>query len=128
MMRLRAYITRSDFLLLVTVLVLAGLLFVVSSRWLVSPGTQVEILAGEKTVGVYPLDQDRVVEVMGRLGKTVVEIKGGRARIRSSPCPNKLCMHMGELGAAGGCVVCAPNQVVLRLRSAPVDGVDAVSR
>jgi len=127
-MRLRAYITWSDLFLVAALLALAGFLFFVSSRWIVSRGPQVEILAGEKSVGVYPLDQDRVIEVTGPLGKTEVEIRDGRARIRSSPCLNKICMRMGELGAAGGCIVCAPNEVVLRLRSGPVDGLDAVSR
>jgi len=120
--------TAGDAVLLVSTLVLSAVLFFFMPRWVLSGGAEVEILAHDKVVGRYALDSDREVRVAGPLGTTVVEIKGGNAAIRSSPCPNKFCVHMGEFGTEGGVLVCVPNEVVVRIGTEPREGLDAVTR
>jgi hypothetical protein len=53
---------------------------------------------------------DRIVEVPGPLGDTVVEIRAGQVRVQSDPSPRQLCVRQGWLGA-GETAVCLPNQV-----------------
>jgi hypothetical protein len=127
-MKAKAYITFADWILVVTILALATSLFFMIPRWVVSGGTEVEVYSSNKIVGRYPLHEDRIVEIPGPLGKTVVQIKNGKARIKSSPCPNKICIHMGEFGTEGGILVCVPNEVVVRVGSNRSKGLDAVSR
>ncbi|KKM11665.1 hypothetical protein SY88_07880 [Clostridiales bacterium PH28_bin88] len=57
--------------------------------------------------------EDRLIPVRGPLGVTVVEIKAGKARIVSSPCPDPH-WHQGWISRAGEFRVCIPNQVVIR--------------
>jgi len=127
-MKAKAYITLGDWALVAAILAVAVSLFFMIPRWVLSGGTEVEVYSSNNIVGRYPLHQDRTVEIPGPLGKTIVRIKEGRARIESSPCPNKICIHMGEFGTEGGILVCVPNEVVVRVGSDRAKGLDAVSR
>jgi hypothetical protein len=73
-----------------------------------------------------PLDTDERLEVPGPMGTTVVEILGGRARVTESPCPNGICISMGEIEDPGRSVVCVPNEVLVTIEGAAAQ--DAVTR
>ena len=53
---------------------------------------------------------DRNVTVPGPLGKTVVEIKDGRVRVKSDPGLHQNCVKQGWLGP-GEVAICLPNRV-----------------
>jgi len=79
--------------------------------------------------GIYrevPLRQDAEIRVPGPLGESLVEVRSGRVTMVWSPCPNKLCMHMGEAHRPGESIVCVPNRVSVVIRS-PQSDIDAVS-
>lgn len=79
--------------------------------------------------GLYrevPLHEDGDIRVPGPLGESLVEIRSGEASMAWSPCPNKLCMHVGAASRPGESVVCVPNRVSVVIRSARTD-TDAVS-
>jgi len=120
--------TVGDKTLLAAVVLIGVALFVVFPRWVLSGGVEVEVVSEDRIVGRYPLAEERLIEVPGRVGVTVVRVKGGRACIESSPCPHKTCMKMGDVGPEGGVVVCIPNEVVLRTTKPRDDGMDAVTR
>ncbi|MBI4962073.1 MAG: NusG domain II-containing protein [Desulfomonile tiedjei] len=120
--------TLADWTLVAVTLALAAAMFFTIPRWVISGGTNVEVYSGNRIVGRYPLSQDRMIEVPGPLGKTVLRIKDGRARIDSSPCPNKICIHMGEFGTEGGILVCVPNEIAVRVGNDRGQSVDAVTR
>ena len=68
-----------------------------------------------RIVGEYALNNPRSVEVTGPLGKTVIEIRPGRARVLSDPGPRQYCVRQGWLSQANALAVCAPNHVSLSL-------------
>jgi hypothetical protein len=127
-MKLNQYVTSADIILMVLVVSLAGVLFVFLPGRVVSDGTEVEVIARGKSIGRYSLTQNRLIEVPGPLGTTLVEIEKGRVLIRSSPCPHKICTRMGRLGKEGGVLACVPNEVVVRVGKELTRGLDAVSR
>jgi len=120
--------TVGDAAVLGIVVVAALVLFFVLPGRVFSDGTMVEIRSGDRLLGRFALDQDRVVEVPGPLGVTVVRIEKGSARIESSPCPKGICSHMGDVGPRGGIVACVPNEVVVTVSRERGDGLDGVSR
>jgi len=73
-----------------------------------------------------PLGHDSLFSVDGSLGPVTIRIESGRARIESSPCAGKHCVHRGWLGSDGDCAVCLPSGVWLRLES-DAPSVDAVT-
>lgn len=127
-MKTETHTTVADWVLIGSLLFLAAILFFLLPGWVLSGGTAVEIYSGEKLMGRYSLHQERKVGVPGPLGVTEVEIRGGRARVTSSPCPHKVCVHMGEIGSEGGLIACVPNKVVVQVGRGRPEGLDAVSR
>lgn len=53
---------------------------------------------------------DREITVPGPLGTTLVEIKGGRVRVKSDPGPHQICVRQGWL-MPGQVAICLPNRV-----------------
>jgi hypothetical protein len=122
------FMTAGDAVVLGLVVFSALVLLVVLPGRVLSGGTLVEIRSADGLVGQFALNGDRTVEVPGPLGTTVVQIRGGRARIASSPCPKGICRHMTDIGSEGGMVACVPNQVVVRVSGEREDGLDGVTR
>ncbi len=120
--------TVPDLVLIGALSMLAAVLFYLIPGWVLSHGTSVEIRVGEEVAGRYPLDEERTLEVKGPLGISLVKIENGRAGIVSSPCPNKLCIQMGDVGKEGGVAVCVPNKVILTVGGHRDLDLDAVSK
>lgn len=91
-------------------------------------GATVEVEVSGRRVLAIDRREVGLHTVEGPLGPTEIEIRGGEARILSSPCPLKLCRRAGWIGSAGEMAVCLPNEVVVRLPGTPGRGIDAVSR
>lgn len=75
----------------------------------------VRVVQGIHSPVDHPAWEDREFSIDGPLGTTVVEIRGGRARIVQSPCRRKLCIRAGWLDAAGDVAACVPNRVSVAL-------------
>lgn len=82
------------------------------------------VVESERRTYLYPLDQDRVVEIEGPLGITTIEIAGGRARFTDSPCPDKLCVAHGWLENSGNWTACLPNKVFAAVEGGDYDEQD----
>lgn len=59
-------------------------------------------------------------------GKMRVEVKEGRLRIANSDCPQHICRHMGWIQYSGQTIVCVPNHVLIEIKSATPQVLDAV--
>jgi hypothetical protein len=107
---------------------LAAMSFVLVPRLLNIGGSDIEVRSGNSVIGRFQLDRDQTIEVAGPLGPTSIRVEHGRAHIVSSPCPNKTCIKMGDVGKEGGIVICVPNEVLIRVGNGRSDDIDAVSR
>jgi len=56
------------------------------------------------------------IPVEGSIGKTHVSLSEGIARVTSSCCRNKICMHT-ILSDPQGMIACAPNKIIIRFES-----------
>lgn len=120
--------TIGDAVLIAFFLVLSAMLFVLLPGRLISGGSDVVVRRDDRIAGRFSLDEDRLIEVLGPIGPTSIRIEHGRARVESSPCPNKFCVHAGTVGREGGLIVCVPNRVIVTVGNGTPEGVDAVSR
>jgi hypothetical protein len=118
-----------DKLLLISLIILAvaGFFF---ARELFPLGSLVEISLDNKPLYALPKTANRNVTVMGPLGKSVVEINKGKVRMKSSPCPDQICVHQGWIER--GTIICLPNKIIITVgRDEKLyrnSGVDAVTR
>jgi len=77
---------------------------------------EVHITAEGAEYAVFPLDEDRIINVPGPLGTTAVEVKDGRVRVFDSPCPNKTCVSRGWVEGPGETIICIPNRVSITVK------------
>lgn len=122
---MRTKITIADIILIVSLL--AG-----SLTWLAvdllhrEPGLMVEIYTADGLYRTAPLAEDRLITVPGALGECTVRISDKAVHMHDSPCPNKICMQMGEIRNAGEVIICAPGRVLVKVRG-PDQAVDTLA-
>lgn len=92
-----------------------------------SPARAQVIVSGERALAL-DLSRDGEHDVPGPIGVTRVEVRGGKVRVLSSPCPRHVCRHGGWIGAPGTLLVCLPNELVIRVPGESPGGPSAVSR
>ena len=66
------------------------------------------------------------IKVPGPLGTSVVEVKPGAIRMKSSPCPEHYCTKTGWIDRPGQVVACIPNRVIIKI-SPDKESLDAIS-
>jgi len=76
---------------------------------------------------VYMLDTDRVIDVPGPLGITVVKIENSAVFVTDSACKDKLCILAPPLKKAGEWNACMPNKVFIRISGKKDNEPDSLS-
>ena len=73
---------------------------------------QVVVQVAGNEYGSYPLKEDRIIKIGEN---NLLEITGGRVRMREARCPDQTCVEQGYIKTAGESIICLPNQVVVTL-------------
>jgi len=115
---------KKDLLVLSIIFLIISLAYIISS-FHKTGGDTVLIQVDGKDFLHLSLDEDRIVKVSGPLGVSIVEIKDGRVRMLSSPCPDKLCIKEGYIDKAGQVIICIPNRIVIKIEGRA--GLDALT-
>lgn len=107
---LREHLSWADFLLIVAIIAA----IIVSAAVFIKKDERrlVHVFKDHLAVGVFPLDQDRVIRIDEH---NTVEIRDGQVRMLEADCPDKRCVKQG----AGDLlpIICLPNRVVVEIRS-----------
>lgn len=75
---------------------------------------------------LYSLDEDRILEFDGPLGRTIVIIEDRQVRVTEDPGPLQICVRDGWIDRAGEWLICLPNQVFIRIEGNQEDSeIDA---
>ncbi len=84
-------------------------------------------IKSESGLSLYSIDTNHHLEVSGPLGVTHIEIVGGKAKVVSSPCRDKLCLLKGELTKNGDWTACMPNRVYVGVQGKSEEELDGFS-
>ena len=79
---------------------------------------QIEIVSPTKTI-IHPLHKEAIIQVKGKISQMTVEVKNNRVRVISSDCHDKVCIKTGWISHGYEFILCAPNQVSIRIRFLP---------
>ncbi len=115
------------------ILLVAALLLVALAAWGLlrltrARGAEAVVTVDGATVAALPLSEDAVLTVgEGQGFSNVIEVSGGRVRVRDADCPDRLCVRTGWVSRDGESVVCLPHKLVVTVRGGEA-GPDAVSR
>lgn len=92
-------------------LVLAAAAAGIAMLWQQGSGGDLVLIKQEGRVFLQTTPRlDREVAVPGPLGVTLVEIRGGRVRVKADPGPQQVCVKQGWL-MPGEIAICLPNRV-----------------
>ena len=83
--------------------------------------SRVAITAAQKQY-LYPLDGDGLMEFLGPLGNTVVEIRDAKVRVIEDPGPRQICVTQGWISRPGEWLACLPNRVFVIIQGVPSPG------
>ncbi len=107
-------LSRSDVILILSLLLIA-LLFIAVRKYYSSKGGAVcHVTYERKVVMTVPLDKDRIFSVE-KLPNVVIEVRDGRIAFTHSDCPDQICVRTGFIGEHGQFAACLPNRIALRI-------------
>ncbi|HPE90175.1 MAG TPA: NusG domain II-containing protein [Spirochaetales bacterium] len=93
------------------------------------PPSSVLVITSGGDEWIYQLSQDRVIEVPGLIGVSIVGIHDGEAHIDDSPCANRTCVASQPIRRPGEWAACLPNGVFIRIEGEEIqDEFDAFVR
>ena len=109
-------IKKADIVLLIIILVVGIPLSVLSFTEGIG-GDKVRISLDGEIYGVYPLGEDREIDVTEDGHTNHITIKDGQVSMSYSTCRNQVCVNTGAISHSKDAIVCLPNRVVVEIIS-----------
>ena len=92
------------------------------------PGDTVTIEVDGQTIHQLDLYTSQEIIVNGTIGKTIINIDNGTARVTHSDCPQKICVKTGRIHRVGEMIVCVPNKVVIKINGQRKNQFDVITQ
>lgn len=93
------------------------------------PGETLVISLDGEIYREVSLNEDQRIEIK-KEGVTVnvLDIRDGKADMKSATCPDKLCVHQNPVSKSGESIVCLPNKVVVEVKGEKKGDFDSIAR
>jgi hypothetical protein len=81
-------------------------------------------------IAKYPLNDNMVFTVNGKIGEIDIEIRDRSVRILHADCPRKICQLSSGISGTRGQLICAPNNILIQIRSSKTgnnNDIDAIA-
>ena len=91
-------------------------------------GATVNIYREGRLVARYPLSKNRDVTIDGAIGKLVLRIANGSARVVEASCKEKICISVGAIRRPSQEIVCVPNRVMITVSASGGSEFDAFTK
>ena len=105
---------KRDIILVVSLLVFAGIVFLIFN-FNNKSGKTVVITENGSTYGTYSLSENKVIGIDTDLGHNKVVIKDGKVHMEEADCPDKYCVKQGKITKTRQNIVCLPHKVVVEI-------------
>ena len=112
---MKKILRRGDFLLLFLFIASAALIAAAPLLHPAAEAGKVRITCRGEEYGIYPLDENRTVEVIREGHSNVVSIQDSTVHMESADCHNQVCVETGTISCTGETIVCLPNRVVVEI-------------
>ena len=118
---------KNDMVLLLIILVIAsaiGIIWKVYNKQ--ETGVKVVVSVDGKEYGVYTLEQDRVVEIEGKIGKNTMEIKDGTVMMIQAVRPDQYCVQHKAIDKNGEKIICLPGTIIIEILGGENNELDSI--
>ena len=110
---------KTNIILLIILLVIGVIVhvFISQKSSLIIPGTSenVYVRSNGKLLKVLSLKKSGLYFFNGSSKGLTVEILNSAVKVKSSGCPNKICVNAGFVRGAGTSIICAPNGIIVEI-------------
>lgn len=112
---------------------IAAIALIAALLWLVlfltrTEGAFVRVTVDGELYGEYVLNTDVEMRIGDAINYNILKIENGEASFVEASCPDKLCVHQGNIHYDGQSIVCLPNKVVAEIISGEQSEIDAVAK
>lgn len=113
---------KKDIILLAAALLFALAMPAVMNAADGAAGSRIRITVDGEEYGVYPLDENREIEVDTGDFCNKIRIYGGEAYMEEADCPDGYCVRQGKIKGMKQTIVCLPHKLVVEVTGAGEDG------
>ncbi|MBE6836886.1 MAG: NusG domain II-containing protein [Ruminococcus sp.] len=92
-----------------------------------SEGDTVIVTVDGKTIGEYPLSENREEKIKNGDGYNILVIKDGKADVTEASCPDGICSAHRPIQHDGESIICLPNKVVVEVRTQDKNQPDIIT-
>lgn len=103
---------KRDFILIFGIIVVAGIVWLVSSFFMNGMGETLKITVDNQKYGIYNLETDQVIKISD---KNICRIENRSVVMEYADCPDQVCVHSSAISQNGQTIICMPNRVVLEI-------------
>ena len=120
-------IRKADIVLVLVLLLVAAAagIFMLAVR---DTGGEAVVLRDGQEVLRLPLSEDAEEVITEGEDSNTVVIRDGTASVTQANCPDKVCVHTGEIRYEGQTIVCLPHELVVKIEGGEEQSVDAVTQ
>lgn len=118
---------KADIVLVLVLLLVAAAagIFMLAVR---GDGAEAVVIRDGQEILRLSLDEDAEEVITEGEDSNTVVIKGGTARVTEANCPDKVCVHTGEIRYEGQTIVCLPHKLVVKIEGGEKQETDAVAQ
>ncbi len=91
-------------------------------------GERIVVTVDGEEFGMYPLSQDRVIDVENAFGVNRIVIKDGSAYMEAADCPDKYCMTYQPITKTNQSIICLPHRLVVQVEGTQYLETDGIAR
>ncbi len=88
---------------------------------------EILIFHNDKQIEHFLLQNDRTLSLTPHDVHMVIETKDGQVRVKSSDCPQQICVKKGWTGFANDPIICMPNHIMVIIEGGEAQ-IDAISQ
>lgn len=80
-----------------------------------------------QTINLDYTSTPQTIPIIHEESENILEVSNGGIRMKSANCPDKLCVHQGEIHFGASPIVCLPHRLVIQIRDG-YSATDAISQ
>lgn len=111
---------KGDIVVIILIICSIGGIFYFSNRKISSDSKYIRVAVDGKEIHKIHIDgklKGKTIKVDTEHGYNLLELTEDGIKITESDCPDKICIHMGEIKEVNDMIVCLPHKLVIEIKS-----------
>lgn len=111
---------KGDIIVIILIICSIAGIFLFSNRKISANSKYIRVTVDGKEVQKIHIDgklKGKTIKIDTEHGYNLLELTEKGIKISESDCPDKICIHMGEIAEAGDMIVCLPHKLIVEIKS-----------